>query len=464
MDALAVAPLLPPVVAPLKAASSILHSPGSPPLLGCVARLAHIVWDGTVESFGTIADHLRERLGPRGAEPFATPLDGKVCIVTGGNAGIGFATARALARRGAHVVLACRDRERAQAAAEAIARTPPLPGCCGTPSPSPSPSPPAPPPPLSVEALPLDLGRMASVRAFAADWRRGGRRLDLIVCNAGVMGPPRRLETADGLEVQFQVNFLSHWLLANQLLQIEHERRQRAKAAPPPSAAAASKQLPLGATAGGAGSALPLSARAGGPHSPSPSAGLEAEGPGQEGEEEEAVRVVMVSSLTHRAGALQWGDKQSKNRYEPFLSYGLSKLANTLTARELQRRFDRSPQHRGYTAVAVHPGLVSTALANGFFTGVGTGWAADWRAPLRPLAESATECFGRLLGPLLMRTPDQSATIMLAACLGPRGAVAGRYLALGTPTRPDEYAEDEGRARELWAYAQELTGCPPALD
>ncbi|EFJ45954.1 hypothetical protein VOLCADRAFT_93690 [Volvox carteri f. nagariensis] len=432
-------------------------------------RLAHTALDGTVESFVNIFDNISERLCKR-QESFPEPLHGMVAIVTGGNAGIGFATAQQLARRGAHVVLACRDKARAEAAVQAIARTPPLPGCEPLPPPPPPPPPSSPktppataattcgsssrcssprlcngirssaapncspplsplplPPPavtaaaaplLSVESMDLDLGRLSSVRSFAEEWRRRGLPLHLLVCNAGVMGPPQRLETQDGLEVQFQVNFLSHWLLANQLMGVERDRRVAAAvAADAPAAAAVSS-----------------AARAGGG----------------------STRVVVVTSLTHRAGPLQWHDKQSTRSYEPFLSYGLSKLANILTAKELQRRFDMSPEYGQDTAVAVHPGLVSTDLANGFFAHRSTGWAAD--SPLKPLVEAAMEGFGQLVshqrccevGPLLMRTPEQSAAVMLHACLAPSARVAGSYLALGRTAQPDQAAEDTSMASELW--------------
>ncbi len=136
--------------------------------------------------------------------------------MTGGNAGIGFATAQQLARRGAHVVIACRDAERARAAVQRIAATtqplfPPavLPAArpkdaaaaaaAATSAAGPGSG------SVQVEAMPLDLGRLSSVRDFAEQWRRRGLPLHLLVCNAGLMGPPARLETADGLEMQFQV-------------------------------------------------------------------------------------------------------------------------------------------------------------------------------------------------------------------------------------------------------------------
>ena len=130
--------------------------------------------------------------------------------MTGGNAGIGFATAQQLARRGAHVVIACRDPERAQAAVQRIAATtkplfpaalPPAKDAAGKAAGAAAGSGSA----VQVEAMQLDLGRLASVRDFAEQWRRRGLPLHLLVCNAGIMSPLTRTTTADGLEVQFQV-------------------------------------------------------------------------------------------------------------------------------------------------------------------------------------------------------------------------------------------------------------------
>ncbi|PNH06560.1 WW domain-containing oxidoreductase [Tetrabaena socialis] len=231
-------------------------------------RLAVAVSEGVVEAVWNGCVNLLEAAVGRGPEPYPEDMAGKVVIVTGGNAGIGLATAEQLARRGAHVVLACRDPARAEAAVQAIARATPLPGCCGTPrspsspptpstgaaspaspsAPAPAPAPGRPSAPrLHVEAMDLDLGRLDSVRAFARQWRRRGLPLHILVCNAGVMSPLTRTVTADGLEVQFQVNFLSHWLLANLLLEQERSRRGRA----PPAA----QPRPQQATARGPGKA-----------------------------------------------------------------------------------------------------------------------------------------------------------------------------------------------------------------
>lgn len=121
---------------------------------------------------------------------------GRTAIVTGANSGIGLETARALAHRGAHVVLACRDLDRARAAEADIAAS--VPGA-------------------SLEVSHLDLADLASVRAFARSYEGSHERLDLLINNAGVMAIPRR-ETADGFEMQFGTNVLGHFALTGRLL------------------------------------------------------------------------------------------------------------------------------------------------------------------------------------------------------------------------------------------------------
>lgn len=118
-------------------------------------------------------------------------LSGRIAVVTGGNAGIGFQIARALTANGARVVLACRD---VGAAAAAAAR---MHG------------------PITPEAKHLDLASMESIREFARTWTLP---LDLLVNNAGVMSPPKRRATVDGFEVQFGTNHLGHYALTGLLL------------------------------------------------------------------------------------------------------------------------------------------------------------------------------------------------------------------------------------------------------
>ncbi|OZM70030.1 protochlorophyllide oxidoreductase [Amycolatopsis antarctica] len=116
---------------------------------------------------------------------------GRVALITGANSGLGLRTAQVLAGKGARVLMACRSKERAEAALRQVSG--------------------------DAELVTLDLGDLASVRAAAAVVReRTGDTLDLLINNAGLMAPPRG-RTADGFETQFGVNHLGHaaltWLL-----------------------------------------------------------------------------------------------------------------------------------------------------------------------------------------------------------------------------------------------------------
>ncbi|MFI6740871.1 oxidoreductase [Nonomuraea sp. NPDC050451] len=119
---------------------------------------------------------------------------GRVAVVTGANSGIGYITARELARRGAHVVLACRDPERGQAALARMQGE--VPGA-------------------HLELRRVDLGSLTSIREFAAGWDHD--QLDLLVNNAGVAMVPYAL-TTDGFESQFGVNHLGTFALTGLLL------------------------------------------------------------------------------------------------------------------------------------------------------------------------------------------------------------------------------------------------------
>jgi NAD(P)-dependent dehydrogenase (short-subunit alcohol dehydrogenase family) len=180
-----------------------------------------------------------------------TDQQGRLAIVTGANSGLGLATARELARAGARVVLASRSAEKGQGAAAAIASAVRS---------------------ADVQPAVLDLADLESVRAFAAT---APDRIDLLINNAGVMAPPRRL-TKDGFESQLATNHLGHFALTGLLL-------GRLLAAPAP-------------------------------------------------------RVVTVSSLMHRGGKINFDDLQGESGYSRWGAYRQSKLANLMFCFELQRR------------------------------------------------------------------------------------------------------------------------------
>ena len=180
-------------------------------------------------------------------------LSGRRAIITGGSSGVGAAIAAALAGHGAHVTLAVRDLAAGHRVAAYIAES------------------------RQVEAprvSEIDLLRMASVRAFADDW--GDAPLDLLINNAGLMGPPLT-HTADGFESQMAVNFFAPLLLSELLL--------------PNLVAAAS------------------------------------------------ARVVTVSSGSHQLAQLRLDDLNYHSRdYEKFEGYGHAKLCANLLAVEFTRR------------------------------------------------------------------------------------------------------------------------------
>ena len=127
---------------------------------------------------------------------------GRTAVVTGANSGLGLVTARELARKGARVVLACRNLDKGRGA---------LGGCEQAASGA------------EPELEELDLASLTSVQAFAERFKQKHDGLDLLINNAGVMAPPRR-RTADGFELQFGTNHLGHFALTGQLLPVMEGR------------------------------------------------------------------------------------------------------------------------------------------------------------------------------------------------------------------------------------------------
>lgn len=205
-------------------------------------------------------------------------LSGACVIVTGANSGTGRATAQQLVKQGAHVVAACRS---VPAGTQAFAS---LSGERG-----------------SVEVMQLDLGSLASVRAFAAAFLEKHSRLDALVNNAGVMATPEG-KTVDGFETQFGVNHLGHFLLTELLLDT-----------------------------------------------------LKSSAPS---------RIVCVASAAHAGmagtpGVLDLDDPHFSQRgYHPTLAYCQSKLANVIYARHLAKRLAGTD----VSVFSVHPGWVRSNL------------------------------------------------------------------------------------------------------
>jgi NAD(P)-dependent dehydrogenase (short-subunit alcohol dehydrogenase family) len=123
-------------------------------------------------------------------------LDGCRALVTGANGGLGLQTALALAAKGAEVLMAARDQEKAARAEREIR---------------------AESPDAKLEVVELDLGSLDSIRAAARAVLETHPRIDILVNNAGLMAMPER-RTADGFEMQLGVNHLGHWALTSRLM------------------------------------------------------------------------------------------------------------------------------------------------------------------------------------------------------------------------------------------------------
>ncbi len=210
-------------------------------------------------------------------------LAGELAVVTGATGGLGFETSLELARAGADVVLAGRNEAKGASARrriEADVRS------------------------ARVRFEKVDLASLASVEEFAIRMVAQGRPIDILVNNAAVMANPTRQTTADGFELQFGTNYLSHFALTARLL--------------PLLLASASRH------------------------------------------------VVQVSSGAHRMGKrkIDFADLQSERGYSPWNAYCQSKLAMLMFALELERRSERNGWK--LRSNAAHPGYARTDLiANG---------------------------------------------------------------------------------------------------
>jgi NAD(P)-dependent dehydrogenase (short-subunit alcohol dehydrogenase family) len=237
-------------------------------------------------------------------------------------------------------------------------------------------------PQAQVELVPLDVASLASIRAFAGEFSASGARLDVLVNNAGVMALPKREQTPDGFERQFGTNHLGHFALTGLLM---------------PSLLAG----------------------------PTP-------------------RVVTVASLAHRNGKMEWDNLQGEKSYTPWGAYNMSKLANILFARELDRRAREAKTK--LVSVACHPGISITNIAQ---------YGTDFKSR-----------FVKAVGGLLFQDDAKGALPTLYAATAPE-AQGGQYIGPGgfgemggypKVVEPRPQALDGQAGRRLWTVSEESTG------
>lgn len=203
---------------------------------------------------------------------------GRLVVITGGNSGIGLEAAKVFAQKGADVLIATRSAEKGETAVAEIKQ-----GATSG---------------ASVWREQLDLASFASVREFAAARKADGRPIDTLIANAGIMLVPARIVTEDGFELQFQTNFLGHYLLTAELLDL-----LRAGTAP---------------------------------------------------------RYVSIGSVAIHTSWLNLGDLNAAGSFNSWRVYSQSKLASLLLAVELDRRSREGDW--GIVSTGAHPGFARTNL------------------------------------------------------------------------------------------------------
>lgn len=235
---------------------------------------------------------------------------------------------------------------------------------------------------LSFEVL--DLASLPSVAAFGERMRAQRKRLDLLINNAGVMVPPRRQETADGFELQLGTNYLAHFALTAHLLPLLRQGRDP--------------------------------------------------------------RVVTVSSIAARNGAIELDDLHGVRGYKPMTAYSQSKLACLMFALELQVRSETLGW--GVASMAAHPGVSRTDLlhnAPGRWSGIGITRSLLWFL-FQPAAQGA-------LPTLFAATSTEARP---GAYYGPdkMGETRGHP----APSKIPPQATDRSMAARLWTVSETLTG------
>ncbi|MGH3393092.1 MAG: SDR family NAD(P)-dependent oxidoreductase [Streptosporangiaceae bacterium] len=318
----------------------------------------------------------------------------RTIVITGGTSGLGYGCAAAILSAPDtpwHVVLPCRDAGRGQAAVGRLAA-----GAASG---------------HTVEAMPMDLASLASVREFAAELASRLTSGELpplygLVCNAGVQAGTAQTKTADGFESTFGVNHLGHFLLVTELLPVLR----------PPAR---------------------VVVVASGVHDPAQKAGVP----------------VPAWNDAHALARGELGPSAASDR--PFTAgqrrYSTSKLANMYFTYALARHLPD-----GVTVNAYDPGMV-----------VGTGLQREAVAPLRFAATRVLP----LLRPLLRRvltpyvyTARESGAMLARLVTSPDlDGVTGQYFGAGRPEaiRSSDESYDNGRAEELWRDSLELTGAAP---
>ncbi|CAD6257904.1 unnamed protein product [Miscanthus lutarioriparius] len=239
-------------------------------------------------------------------------------------------------------------------------------------------------PSSKLHVMEMDLSSLSSVRDFARSFDSSHEHLNLLINNAGIMACPYQL-SKDGIELQFATNHVGHFLLTNLLLdKMKSTARET----------------------------------------------------GVQG------RIINVSSIAHKSDGtcFELNKLNDKARYQPFIAYAHSKLANILHANELSRRFQE--EGCNLTANSLHPGAIITNIIR-YVAGNNSALISV----LSPVAN------------LVLKSIPQGAATTCYLALHPNVKdVSGKYFSDCNEATPTAVARDSELAKRLWSFSEELVG------
>jgi NAD(P)-dependent dehydrogenase (short-subunit alcohol dehydrogenase family) len=241
----------------------------------------------------------------------------------------------------------------------------------------------------SLEIVPLDLANLDSVQRCAKSLKERLDKIDVLMLNAGIMAIPERRQTKDGFEMHIGVNHLGHFALTGQLIDLLKKSS--------------------------------------------------------------AARVVTVSSAAHLLGKKTLVDDLNfqNSKYEPWLAYGNSKLANILFTRELTEKIKSSKDASNILPLVCHPGACRTELSRYIFD-------------LNSIPKALAPLLGVAISPLVYFTKSAKegaqTQVFLAASQSIQPSDAGMYYDNSAPASTSNVAQDQKLWKELWKQSESLTG------
>lgn len=328
-------------------------------------------------------------------KPAPHSMDGKIVVITGGNAGLGLESTKRLAEAGATVIFTSRNDAKGQMALEDVneylrRQTAGDATFAG-----------------KAMVANLDLCDLDNVKSFKERLTNAigkDAKIDVLMNNAGVMALPAKVLTKDGYETTFQTNHLGHFALTSTLLPMMVSQQDNGD---------------------GGGKVINVSSE----------------------------------GYQFASKGLELDNLNGEREYGPWSSYGLSKLENILFTNELQKRASKSEAYNTLRVYSLHPGAVQTDLARYLigeekFQSMKENGFDNWKDKF--LMEGLAK-FVKTVEEGASTQVYLAATLSSSNAVG-GGASGGKFFSDGKVTKVNGYATDEGKGETLWDISEKLAG------